>query len=45
MNIELTEFYATNVPRNAKKELYVYCNVCEISLWVKWKGLYCDAYF
>ena len=30
--IELTEFYATNVPRNAKKELYVYCNVCETSL-------------
>ena len=30
--IELTEFYTTNVPRNAKKELYVYCNVCETSL-------------
>ena len=30
--IELTEFYATNVPRNANKELYVYCNVCETSL-------------
>ena len=26
---ELTEFYASNVPKSAKKELYVYCNVCE----------------
>ena len=28
---ELTEFYASNVPKSAKKELYVYCNVCETS--------------
>ena len=30
--IELTELYATNVPRNSKKELYVYCSVCDTSL-------------
>ena len=30
--IELTEFYASNVPKSAKKELHVYCNVCETSL-------------
>ena len=30
--IELTEFYASNAPKSAKRELYVYCNVCETSL-------------